>query len=146
MIDIYPDHAHEKKSELHKNSCLAPIHNCRDSSSVPRYDYSASQISRHGDHGHGRKQSLETIHNPHFPPLVIHGPQHRSITKHEGADSGRVPGSGNSYSGEMAIEPPYHQGERAQRRNQGIIGGLHGEGDVCGTETSEQMTNCCRST
>jgi len=43
------------------------------------------------------------------------------------------------------MEPPKHQGDRAESRNRGIIGGLYCEGEDGGTETSEQRCNYCRS-
>jgi len=83
----------------------------------------------------------------HTVPLVRYmGKGTKVLQNTEGGDSGRERGRGNSCSSEMAIEPPNHQGERAERRAQGIIGGLHCEGEEGGTETSEQRRNCCRST
>jgi len=92
------------------------------------------------------KPILGNTENPHRPVSEIHGQGHRRTTKNDGGDSGRKRGSGNPCSSEMAIEPPNHQGERAKRRNQGIIGGLHCEGKEAGTDTSEQWRNCCRGT
>jgi len=67
-------------------------------------------------------------------------------TNDVGGDSGRERGGCDSWPSEMAMEPPNHHRERAERSDQGIIGGLHCEGKEGGTETNEQRRNCCRST
>jgi len=84
---------------------------------------------------------LGKTENPHRPAGEIHGQGHQRTTKNKRGDSGREGGGGNSCSSEMAIEPPNRHGERAGRRDQGIIGGLHCEGEEGGTDTSEHRSN-----
>ena len=91
----------------------------------------------------GKESKTENLH---CPTCEIYGQGHRRTSKNQGGDSGRERGGGDSCPSEMAIKPLNHQREIAERRDQGIIGGLQCEGEEGSTESSEPRGNCCRST